>query len=141
MDLVDVLASIYESPQDAKRLADGVRINTRFVATSGLSPVEFWHATIEEAKRSGKLGSLLMAAIREYPENSDLNNFLIELLADSFDDKTSAEVARLEARIRRIETTLEQQQPPPAPSLTPRTMTEAIIFALIVIVLVFALRG
>lgn len=143
MDLNSVLAELYESPQDARRLADRIGLRTAHIAFESSTPLQFWYSMIGQAKLQGKLGALVFAAYQEYPEHRQLNYHMEEILKAEIQPlPQSVPVAELERRMRELEISIARIPTiPPGGSLTPRTMTEALVFALIIIVLIFALRG
>ena len=146
MDLIDILSTLYESPQDAQRLADRVGLNTSHIAFSGQSPVSFWYSTVNQAKLQGKLGALLFVVYREYPDNDELNNQINNLFTPIFstppqNSNYHLALADIERRLEVLEDKVNRLATKTELPLTPRTMSEAFIFALLIIVLIFALRG
>ncbi len=146
MDLVEVLASLYPTPQDAQRLADNSEIEIQQATIFGLSSPNMWHSVVTQARLQGKLPKLMMNAYSEYPSNAQLSDYINELLMDHPPKKSSSyhlerALTDLEARVAALAAEVAKQAQTPPGSLTGRTMTEAILFALVIIVLIFVVRG
>lgn len=69
--LRDVLADLYGSPSDARRIADDVGLRRRAIDFSG-SAESFWHAVLGEALASGQVEDVVGRAIDEYPGHQGL---------------------------------------------------------------------
>lgn len=71
----DLLASLYVSTLDARRVASEAELPTRRIDFSG-SAQTFWFAVLEEAKRSGRVADVLRVVATEYPRHRDVREAL-----------------------------------------------------------------
>lgn len=73
MDLANVLAGLYPSESDGRRVAEDAGLDGGRVDFDG-SALSMWTSVLREARREGDamMGSVLAIAVKEYPENESL---------------------------------------------------------------------
>jgi len=72
IDLRELLARLYPTERDARRVATEAGLNTGLIALEGTSIVNVWFAILQYAVNQGKVGSVIGAARRDYPDNEAL---------------------------------------------------------------------
>jgi len=68
------LARLYPTERDARRVATEAGLNTGLIALEGTSIINAWFVILQYAVNQGKVGSLVEAARRDYPDNEALQH-------------------------------------------------------------------
>jgi S1-C subfamily serine protease len=72
-DLRELLARLYPTERDARRVATDARLNTGLIAFEG-SIITTWFAILRQAVNDGKVASVVEVARRDYPEDEALKS-------------------------------------------------------------------
>ena len=71
MALHDVLAEIYPDPDEARRLAEQINLDTGRLVVDGVSALQAWRSVASEAFKQQKHARLIAEAAVEYPAYAD----------------------------------------------------------------------
>jgi S1-C subfamily serine protease len=71
IDLRELLARLYPTERDARRVATDARLNTGLIAFDG-SIITTWFAILQQANNEGKVASVVEVARRDYPDDEAL---------------------------------------------------------------------
>ena len=82
--LRDVLAYLYPTREDARRIADQANLDTSKIDFSN-KPINCWHSILKEAEKSGKLDNLISVILAEYGGNTELCKSVVVYLANRQD--------------------------------------------------------
>jgi len=72
IDLRELLARLYPTERDARRVATEAGLNTGLIALEGTSIINTWFAILQYAIHQDRVGSVIEAARRDYPDNEAL---------------------------------------------------------------------
>lgn len=70
-NLRNQLATLYPTPEDARRLVSDAELNPALIEFHG-KPINIWHNILNEAQKYNKVAALLEAVIAEYPNDPEL---------------------------------------------------------------------
>jgi V8-like Glu-specific endopeptidase len=73
--LVEVLASLYPTPDDSRRLVASAKIRTEFIRFNSAAIVN-WHNILQEARNRGAVTRLVKEALKDYPDNPWLTSWV-----------------------------------------------------------------
>lgn len=74
IDLRELLARLYPTERDARRVAADAGLNTGLIALEGTSIINTWFAILQHADNQGKVESVVEVARRDDPDNEALKN-------------------------------------------------------------------
>lgn len=74
IDLREVLARLYPTERDARRVATEAGLNTGLIALEGTSIINTWFAILQHAVNRDKVASVVEAARRDYPDDEALQH-------------------------------------------------------------------
>jgi S1-C subfamily serine protease len=72
IDLRELLARLYPTERDARRVATEAGLNTGLIALEGTSIINTWFAILQHAVNQGKVASVVQVARRDHPDNEAL---------------------------------------------------------------------
>ena len=72
IDLREILARLYPTERDARRVATEAGLNTGLIALEGTSIINTWFAILQHASHQGKVVAVIQAARRDYPDDQSL---------------------------------------------------------------------
>jgi V8-like Glu-specific endopeptidase len=74
IDLRELLARLYPTERDARRVAADAGLNTGLIALEGTSIINTWFAILQHADNRGKLDSVVEVARRDNPDSEALKS-------------------------------------------------------------------
>src|SRR5215472_4254203 len=72
IDLRELLARLYPTERDARRVATEAGLNTGLIALEGTSIINTWFVILQHANHQGKVTSVAQTALRDYPDDEAL---------------------------------------------------------------------